>query len=295
MVEPQTEPQPELASAPATAALPPAPVEVFKVKKVSVVSPDETTDMGPDEEAAADPIAAKAAEPTRLALADTSAGTEPTIDTLVAAHEAAISQETVIAKTSAPRPANFDKSQMAMLGARDAAPVAIAAPVTAAPVTVTAPVAQATDAKPQTAQKPATTGAIDPQRKPALKTTAAAAPQPVQRGLPPSTLQAQAATFAPAAVARPSREITAAAGAAGGYEIQIGAYDSVEEAQRNLAAVQGKAGRVLSGHPSVTEPASKAGKSIYRARFRGFTVDSANSACSALRGQSINCFVMAAD
>jgi D-alanyl-D-alanine carboxypeptidase len=245
--------------------LPPAPVEVAKVKKVMVmdrkVSPDETTDMGEDG--------------------------EPTIESLVAR----ANQETVIAKSAAPHPVEtaqfapapdqapvIDKSEMTMLGGRDAAPVPPAPVAQLAAMPLPAP---------QAAVRKAAAPATKPVAKPAVIKTSA--PAPLQRGLPPSTLQAQAASLSPSSA---PLQTAALPDSSGRHEIQIGAYDTVEEAQRNLDAVEAKAARALAGHPSVTHPVMKSGRKIYRARFRGFDAQSAATACSRLRAQAIDCFVM---
>lgn len=85
------------------------------------------------------------------------------------------------------------------------------------------------------------------------------------------------------------------AASAGRFEIQIGAYASVAEAQKALSAVQTRAGAAVANFPSVTQPVSKNGRQVYRARFRGFTSESAANTCSKLRQQSFDCFVMSAE
>jgi D-alanyl-D-alanine carboxypeptidase len=81
----------------------------------------------------------------------------------------------------------------------------------------------------------------------------------------------------------------------GNYEVQIGAYGSIAEAQRALNSVQDRASRLLAGSASVTHPVMKNGHQIFRARFAGFNADRAASTCSALRSKGVDCFVMAAD
>ena len=109
------------------------------------------------------------------------------------------------------------------------------------------------------------------------------------RGAPPSSLDAQHTALASGKPARVA-ELTPATG--GRFEIQIGAYNSVAEAQRALDAVHARAGSVVANYASVTQPVSKDGRQIYRARFRGFDATSATNACGALRKQSFDCFVM---
>lgn len=112
---------------------------------------------------------------------------------------------------------------------------------------------------------------------------------PVQRGKRPSTLQAQASAITDA---KPQH--VAAASSNGRFEIQIGAYVSVSDAQQALSTVQARAGSVVANYASVTQPVDKGGRTIYRARFRGYDANSAANACVALRKQSFDCFVMAA-
>ena len=88
---------------------------------------------------------------------------------------------------------------------------------------------------------------------------------------------------------------TTAAGPQGRFEIQIGAYASIAEAQRALGLVQKRAASAVSNYPSVTHPVTKDGKQVFRARFRGFDAASAASTCQQLRQQSFDCFVMSAE
>jgi D-alanyl-D-alanine carboxypeptidase len=127
-----------------------------------------------------------------------------------------------------------------------------------------------------------------------------------QLGLPPSTLNAQASALdarlnrAPVqAQYRQARQqqdrVTTVRASAGNYEVQIGAYGSIAEAQRALSSVQDKASRLLAGSASVTHPVTKNGHQFFRARFAGFDADRAASTCTALRSKGVDCFVMAGD
>ena len=114
--------------------------------------------------------------------------------------------------------------------------------------------------------------------------------------LPPSTLQAQAnsltAQAAPVSAAQAKIE-NQTASQQPGYVIQIGAYVSIDDAQRALQSVQTQASTLLSGAATVTQPVEKSGRTMYRARFSGFDANRATSTCSQLRRQSIDCFVIA--
>ena len=125
-----------------------------------------------------------------------------------------------------------------------------------------------------------------------------------QLGLPPSTLNAQAWALqgrpnpAPAATSRSQYrqpQMTAVRASAGNYEVQIGAYGSIADAQRALNSVQDRAKHLLAGIPSVTHPAMKNGHQIFRARFAGFDADRATSTCTELRRKGVDCFVMAGE
>jgi D-alanyl-D-alanine carboxypeptidase len=132
---------------------------------------------------------------------------------------------------------------------------------------------------------------VEPSRaRAATRPTAERAAAPIQRGMRPSTLQAQAAAISD------GRQVDVAAvdPANGRFEIQIGAYASMNDAQRALGAVQARAGGVVASYASVTQPVDKGGRTIYRARFRGFDANSAANTCVALRKQSFDCFVMTA-
>ncbi|MGB4866873.1 MAG: SPOR domain-containing protein, partial [Hyphomicrobium sp.] len=79
------------------------------------------------------------------------------------------------------------------------------------------------------------------------------------------------------------------------YEIQIGAYTSIEDAQQALTSAQTRTGTLLNGYGSVTHPVEKSGRLVYRARFSGFDAKQASGTCTQLRRQSIDCFVMTAE
>lgn len=308
----------------ASAEASPAPVDVFKVKRVMVAprqgpippppSADQTTDMAPEETTSEDTqstdTAAESVSVTpppgdavfTLASTTTTAPADKIAETFAAGDAPREPAETVIAKTvpgsvpmtvsvadaalpaaAAParRPSPLD-DRIAMLGAADVAPAvpAKAAAVAPAPKPVTP-----RPAAPTVARAPA---------KPAA---------PVELGRAPSSLQAQAnqlpaaqpqrmASLQPATAAAPSQNGSQATGR---FEIQIGAYGSIDEAQRALASAQGKAGKLLAGYASVTHPVQKAGRQVFRARFSGFDSARASSTCTELRRQAIDCFVMTAE
>jgi D-alanyl-D-alanine carboxypeptidase len=80
-----------------------------------------------------------------------------------------------------------------------------------------------------------------------------------------------------------------------GYEIQIGAYGSVQEAEAKLDVVRNAAVGLLNGHGGVTLPVQRDERQIFRARFVHFDENGASNACLELRRLAIDCFVMKAD
>ncbi len=82
--------------------------------------------------------------------------------------------------------------------------------------------------------------------------------------------------------------------AAGPFHVQIGAFSTVQEAERKLTAVNNKARDLLRGHPPVTMPVPDPQKQLIRARFAAFSKNKARSTCSWLRKRSIDCIVMRA-
>jgi D-alanyl-D-alanine carboxypeptidase len=140
-----------------------------------------------------------------------------------------------------------------------------------------------------------------------------AAPQPspeptgpeATRGKMPSTLGAQAARLGnagqitTAALADgPTYRLhgpTAQPAAAGGYQIQVGAFGSAAEAEQRLATLRQTAGAVVGSSQGVTLPVQKGNRQLFRARFAGFSATSAAQACTELRRQAIDCYVNKAE
>jgi D-alanyl-D-alanine carboxypeptidase len=140
----------------------------------------------------------------------------------------------------------------------------------------------------------------------------------VTRGASPSTLGNQAANLArgdaplvapaPAAIAprpvappapAPRRrvETTASTGgpAAGGFQVQIGAFQSQAEAERQLAAVRERAGSVLARGSPVTVQVQQGQKLLFRARYAGFDAPAAAHACTELKRLKVDCLVVKAE
>jgi len=299
-------PAPRQAIAPQPAASPASepetPIHIFKVRAVpmtpkahsAAASPEETTDMEatdrrpdgtppPPRGTATRSDLMRVAETPKQNAASQNAPDEnivlrPFAPANLGAPDAAESRS---ASNDAPvTPGNQPAgTQMAMLGTSDAQPVAATANVEpeAPAASPTASVKPVSRTKQKTATNPSH-------------------PAPVIRGLPPSTLGAQASALHLASAQGSYEPRNIGKKAAGGrYTVQIGAYVSIDDAQRALTNVQGRAGKLLAGIPTVTHPAQKDGHQVYRARFTGFDADRATSTCNALRRQSVDCFVMAGD
>ena len=113
------------------------------------------------------------------------------------------------------------------------------------------------------------------------------------RGAPPSTFQRQAAALQggdPAAASRLNGPLpTSATGSA--VDIQIGAYGSATEAERQLILVRTKAADLVGRAPSATPAITANGKQMWRARFSGFDATAASNICTELRRRQIDCLV----
>ncbi len=125
---------------------------------------------------------------------------------------------------------------------------------------------------------------------------------------PPSSLQAQASTLGmptlttPSSVKADSRPSTAASAvavsgsaAAGGVQIQIGAYPAETEARQKLDDVRQRSMRLLGGAGTATPVVTVNGRRLFRARFTGLEAGAAASACIELRRQQIDCLVTRAE
>ncbi len=126
--------------------------------------------------------------------------------------------------------------------------------------------------------------AVKPKAKPRVAPAKTPAPEVAARQ--PGTLERQAALAAN--MAPPPKD-------GGGYHVQIGAFASPDEAERQLGVARAKAGAAVSGHPAVTRPVETGDKKLYRARFAGFDASGAASACAALKKQEIVCLVLKAE
>jgi D-alanyl-D-alanine carboxypeptidase len=109
------------------------------------------------------------------------------------------------------------------------------------------------------------------------------------------TVTASIAPIAPAAADITSQAPASLAVAerkpkAGGWIIQVGAFEDRDEARDKLADAKSKVGNLLKGAEPYTEVFSKGEKRFYRARFAGLKESAAEQACKALKKNKVACF-----
>jgi D-alanyl-D-alanine carboxypeptidase len=113
----------------------------------------------------------------------------------------------------------------------------------------------------------------------------------------PSSLNAQAARLSrgeqPVA-AQPMKPASAplqtASSGTARFHVQIGAFPSAQEAERQLAAVKPRAALLAQAKP-LTQAIQQGDKTLYRARYAGLDSTTANEACNALKTQGVTCMV----
>ena len=78
--------------------------------------------------------------------------------------------------------------------------------------------------------------------------------------------------------------------AGSGWLIQIGAFQSEDEAKAHLSAAKVKASTSLAA--AFIEPVRKSNKAFYRARFAGLDKEAAEAACRQLKHSDIVCIAL---
>jgi D-alanyl-D-alanine carboxypeptidase len=73
------------------------------------------------------------------------------------------------------------------------------------------------------------------------------------------------------------------------WNIQIGAYPKKEEARLKLREIRASGYKFLSGKQAFTVEVQKGSKTVYRARFSGFTQKTAKAACAQLSKKGLKC------
>jgi D-alanyl-D-alanine carboxypeptidase len=80
--------------------------------------------------------------------------------------------------------------------------------------------------------------------------------------------------------------------AGSGWLIQIGAFQSEDEAKAHLSAAKVKASTSLAAAHAFIEPVQKSNKAFYRARFAGLDKEAAEAACRQLKHSDIVCIAL---
>jgi D-alanyl-D-alanine carboxypeptidase len=131
-----------------------------------------------------------------------------------------------------------------------------------------------------------------PDRKPRPYALAGAAPSPM---MPTSSMEEGDASDPGDTVRTSLSPNRSAPRFAGAYHVQVGAYTNESDAQNRLGMVQQRAANLLDGHMPFTATFTKGETEWYRARFAGFSKDSARQTCAALKRMSLDCIAMSAE
>jgi len=112
----------------------------------------------------------------------------------------------------------------------------------------------------------------------------------LKRAVPPAPAPSPSPSKAAAA------PVSAPGPAAGAFHIQIGAFQTHSEAERQLASVRQRAATLLGERAALTSQFKRGDKVFYRARYGGFDAQStAAGVCGELKRLSIDCLVMKAE
>lgn len=139
---------------------------------------------------------------------------------------------------------------------------------------------------------PAETAAVEPAEPvlPADVPGVAKSPRPLPR--PTLDIEAEAAAQAvAAALAGPgSVEVAAADLPSGTRVVQLGAFDSPEEARAEWDRISGRFEALMAGKKRIVQEAASGGRSFWRLRVSGFKgVEDARQFCAALVAEGANC------
>lgn len=118
---------------------------------------------------------------------------------------------------------------------------------------------------------------------------AAATPAPAPEAAPKRVAAVEPARPAPVKEAVKEAPAARAAAARSGWIIQLAAAESDAKARVILNSAVEKTGRLLKSAEPFTEPVSKGGSTLYRARFAGFEAESAQEACKSLKRAGFGC------
>ena len=141
------------------------------------------------------------------------------------------------------------------------------------------------------------TVAVVPPPQPAKRASAAdgleiARVRPVRAGVP----EAKASPKAEAPPPTAADDDETAPPPKGAFHVQIGAFQTKAEAERQLASVRERAGTVLGAYAAHMSRVKRGDKTFFRARYVGFDAQAAAAGvCGELKQMEIDCLVMKAE
>jgi D-alanyl-D-alanine carboxypeptidase len=213
----------------------------------------------------------------------------------------------LVAQAKAPPPADARPAIAQAMAAASAGPTQVGPPEPK-----TAPVAIAAVPAPQPASPPplAAASGVELMRvRPVLAdgaTPAVEAASQAPTGIedllnrpeaaPPSEMPRPPALEDAASPARTAAVVEPATAPSGAFQIQVGAYQTQDEAERQLAWVRQRAGSVLGARAPHLSQVKRGEKVYFRARYVGFdSRPAADGVCGALKRLDIDCLVMRAE
>jgi D-alanyl-D-alanine carboxypeptidase len=194
---------------------------------------------------------------------------------------------TIAATTIAPAPRNIEPLRPQVVTVATAQPNLPIVEVARVRPLLVAPSQPRQAAVPKSAAPPAEPETLS---LPALAQTAA----PVAPAAQPRPTQVAAAGLGPTPAFRLNGPNTAST-SGGPIHIQVGAYATKADADKQLASVKAALPQVLGPYASQAIAATTGGKSVFRARFVGFDGATAGNVCNELRRRQIDCMVTKAE
>jgi len=128
---------------------------------------------------------------------------------------------------------------------------------------------------------------------PTVKSAAPLPPaKPVQTAQVPHAQPVQVASASATTPVLPAASPDIAVKPHGGWMIQVGAFDTENEAKERLSSARVNAKDQLGQASPFTEPVAKGDKTLYRARFAGLEKSQAEAACKNLKRSEIPCMLL---
>jgi D-alanyl-D-alanine carboxypeptidase len=120
--------------------------------------------------------------------------------------------------------------------------------------------------------------------------------RPVRAAVPEAKASARADALHPGAGAEDDDAPAPPGARQGAFHVQVGAFNTKDEAERQLASVRARAGTVLAAHAAHMSQVKRGDKVYFRARYVGFEAQGAAAGvCSELKRMEIDCLVMKAE